>query len=113
MVYMPLDTLTTDNWHCAGSARYDVKVRKKLTGWKQGHTPAELSEPLPLAGVLFWEAFLSETRVGSRYCGSSRPICDVRFDKSLCGYRRFPLSLRVRIQHQVQLGDLESLPKSF
>ena len=110
---MPVDFLTSNNWHCAGSARYIFNVRKKFTGWKQGHTPAELSKPLPLAGVLFWEAFFSETRVGSRYSGSSRPICDVRFDKSLCGYRRFPLSLRVRIQHQVQLGDLASIPKSF
>ena len=26
-------------------------MRKKLTGWKQGHTPVEFSKPLPLAGV--------------------------------------------------------------
>ena len=32
-------------------------------GWKQGHTPAELSEPLPLAGVLFLEALPSEARL--------------------------------------------------
>ena len=32
MVYMPLDTLTTDNWHCAGLARYSLEVRKKTPG---------------------------------------------------------------------------------
>ena len=31
---------------------------KKLTGWKQGHTPAVFSKPLPLAGVSFWEIAL-------------------------------------------------------
>ena len=63
MVYMPLDTLTTGNWRCVGSSRYVVKVRKKLTGWKQGHTPAEFSEPLPLAGVLFWLFLLKDCLV--------------------------------------------------
>jgi hypothetical protein len=32
MVYMPLDTLTTRNWHCAGSARYVFGVRNKTHG---------------------------------------------------------------------------------
>ena len=32
MVYMPLDTLATHNWHCAGSARYIFYVREKIHG---------------------------------------------------------------------------------
>ena len=39
-----------------------AKWGKKLTGWKQGHTPTEFSEPLPLAGVLFWLFLQSFTK---------------------------------------------------
>ena len=31
---------------------------KRLTGWKQGHTPAFVLKPLPSAGVSFWEIAL-------------------------------------------------------
>ena len=45
--------LSTPNCHCANCLRYINFVRKKLAGWKQGHTPIEFSKPLPLAGFFF------------------------------------------------------------
>ena len=48
---------------CRFPALSSLREDKKLTGWKQGHTPAEFSEPLPLAGVLFWLFLLKDCLV--------------------------------------------------
>ena len=78
---MPTPMLSTPNWHCANFLRYVRSVRKKLTGWKQGHTPAEFSEPLPSAGVLFWQQeepcwvyllSIREEGVPGVFCGRAR-----------------------------------------
>ena len=79
----PRSDLSTSNWHCANFLRYAQVVREKLTGWKQGHTPAELSEPLPLAGVLFWlllpslahsQELQARLRYRSRGCRWHHPV---------------------------------------
>ena len=48
---------------CQLPALWLIREEKSSRGWKQGHTPAEFSEPLPLAGVLFCLLLLKDCLV--------------------------------------------------